>query len=235
MDKLTRGGHKIGIDDIDLNADHKVSLYEAHIYTLRTATSSDLSRSTSEIYLEKWEPWYLRWMSYVSPGNDIYAEISREVAMKNSLLKEGRNIEVRQLQGKRRQFQHEMDELEKRKKKGRGSVKKIQEKIQEELFLLWPALKNAYTVNYLDFIKNDLQDAVSYITRHSDYKKLKELQDLKESIHDEMLTLKRQMAQLDKILRLRKISRVKSFFQKHASDREKEEYQQLLQCEKQAL
>ena len=45
----------------DLDGDGQVSLYEAHLYALRAGESADLPRSTSEAFLERWQPWYADW------------------------------------------------------------------------------------------------------------------------------------------------------------------------------
>src|SRR5690606_26698794 len=54
----------------DRNGDGKVSLNEAHAYAYTEGFSTDIPRSTSDYFLELWEPWYARWHSFVPLSND---------------------------------------------------------------------------------------------------------------------------------------------------------------------
>ena len=76
----TRSGEPIEQRAIDRDGDGVVSFRESHFYALVTAASSDLSRSTSEQYLEDWSPWYLRWDSLAENGGSIYWSLAEELA-----------------------------------------------------------------------------------------------------------------------------------------------------------
>jgi hypothetical protein len=76
----TRSGEPIEQRLVDRDGDGVVSFRESHFYALVSAPSSDLSRSTSEQYLEDWSPWYLRWDSLGENGNSIYWALAEELA-----------------------------------------------------------------------------------------------------------------------------------------------------------
>ena len=56
LDGKTRLGKPLN-GSADENGDGAISLHEAHMYSLDNAYSTDLSRSTSEDFLEQWQPW----------------------------------------------------------------------------------------------------------------------------------------------------------------------------------
>jgi hypothetical protein len=76
----TRSGKPIEQPAVDRDRDGTVSFRESHFYALLNAHSSDLSRSTSEQYLEDWSPWYLRWDSLAENGASIYWSLAEELA-----------------------------------------------------------------------------------------------------------------------------------------------------------
>lgn len=209
-------------------------MYEAHIYTLRTAVSADLSRSTSEMYLEKWEPWYLRWFSFIPPEENVYHEVAQYVARKNDLL-QGNRVVIKKLHVRRKTLQDELTQREAAQKNAEKKIKELQKNIQKDLSILWPDIMHPYTLGYVDFMNNHTDEAQEYIVLHPEYQSLKEKQDYVETVKKEILLLKRKIAQLDKITRLGKLSRLLTFFEKFASNKEKQNYQKLLQCEKQPL
>src|SRR5690606_37790820 len=65
----TRLAQPLDIDP-DANNDGQVSLAEAHIFAFTEGFSTDIPRSTSDYFLELWEPWYVRWHSFVPISRD---------------------------------------------------------------------------------------------------------------------------------------------------------------------
>jgi hypothetical protein len=78
----TRSGQPIEQQVVDRDHDGAVSFRESHFYALLNALSSDLSRSTSEQYLEDWSPWYLRWDSLVENEDSVYWSLAEELAQR---------------------------------------------------------------------------------------------------------------------------------------------------------
>jgi hypothetical protein len=76
----TRAGQPIEPGAVDRDRDETVSFRESHFYALLNAHSADLSRSTSEQYLEDWGPWYLRWVSPAENRSSIYWSLAEELA-----------------------------------------------------------------------------------------------------------------------------------------------------------
>src|SRR5690606_12071652 len=64
----------------DLNGDGKVSLIEAHSYAYTEGFSKDIPFSTSDYYLELWEPWFTRWRSLPFAANNPYWVNAQRIA-----------------------------------------------------------------------------------------------------------------------------------------------------------
>jgi hypothetical protein len=78
----TRSGQPLEQQTVDRDRDGVVSFRESHFYALLNAHSSDLSRSTSEQYLEDWSPWYLRWDSLAENDASVYWSLAEELAQR---------------------------------------------------------------------------------------------------------------------------------------------------------
>ena len=78
----TRSDQPIEPQAVDRDRDGLVSFRESHFYALLNAHSADLSRSTSEQYLEDWSPWYLRFDSLGENARSVYWSLAEELAQR---------------------------------------------------------------------------------------------------------------------------------------------------------
>ena len=79
----TRSGQPLEQQAVDRDGDGVVTFRESHFYALLNAQSADLSRSTSEQYLEDWSPWYLRWDSLAENAGSVYWSLAEELAQRH--------------------------------------------------------------------------------------------------------------------------------------------------------
>ena len=230
----TRTGEDIGINP-DRNRDNIVSLSEAHLFALSQAHNADLPRSTSEVFLERWQPWYLRWVDTGAEPENVYGSLAREVAKKNGLPESGPAL-IQELKTRRQALGRKMLELEKEEETLSQEIKLLQQEIKKEIGLRWPEALSPYTLNFIQFLKKDLDAAQNFILSQTRYPELVTKQDRQARLrYDEISNLDRDITQLDKILRLRKQARLQSQFERHATEQERTWYQRLLSCEGQPL
>lgn len=218
----------------DQNGDGEVSLREAHFYTLETARSIDFSRATSEDYLEHWQPWYVKWAP--SPGqiNNEYEQLAQRMIA--ALGYEGDWSELsRQIWSDIRELEQQVSsarqELEALKKK----IRKAQNRAQLNLLLEWPYLKNPYSDIYRQHIEADLPVMVARYGQHPDYERILELQHDYDALEGSELDLRRNLVQLRKIIRFKKLATIKAQFQRFAGEQEQQEYERLVSCEDSVL
>lgn len=230
----TRNGEAIGVNP-DWNGDNVVSLHEAHLFALSQAHNADLPRATSEVFLERWQPWYLRWIDTGAEPDNVYGRMAREVAKKNDLPESGVSL-VRELRARRHALAGKMAALEKEQEDLGQEVKTLQKEIQKDIGLRWPEALSPYTLNFVQFLKKDLDAAQDFIVSHPRYPELVTKQDRRATLEfEEISNLDRDITQLDKILRLRKLARLQTQFERHATEQERGWYQRLQSCEGQPL
>lgn len=230
----TRTGEAIGANP-DRNGDKVVSLYEAHLFALSQAHNADLPRSTSEVFLERWQPWYLRWIDTGAEPDNVYGKMAREVAKKNGLPESGPTL-IEEMRVRRNVITQKMTELEKEYESLEQEIEALQKQIRKEIGLRWPEALSPYTLNFVQFLKKDLDAAQDFILSHPRYPELVTKQDRRAALEfEEISNLDRDITQLDKIQRLRNLARLQNQFERHATKEERGWYQRLQSCEGQPL
>lgn len=225
----TRNGERLSIDP-DMDKDGKVTPYEAHLYALGHAHNADLPRSTSEVYLERWQPWYLRWLDTGAEPQNLYGHMASTVARRYQLPESGYGL-VRALGERRMDMTGRMRMLEAEEKKLRDEAKEIQKIVKNDLDLRWPELRYPYTLNYALLLQRNLTKVQDFIIAHPRYSDLVKQQERILVIREEMFVMERDITQIDKIRRLRQLARLLNQFERHASKQERAEYDRLMACE----
>jgi hypothetical protein len=228
-----RTGELIEVDP-DRNGDGMVSLHEAHLFALAQGQNADLPRSTSEVFLERWQPWYLRWVDTGAEPDNVYGKIAREVARKNGLPEAGL-ILVHEMRGRRQALAKAMDSLQDEQDSLDKEIDALRSTIKKDVAARWPEALAPYTLNFSNFLKKDLAAAQDFILVHPRYAELVTKQDRRAALDEEVLHVDRDITQLDKILRLRTLARLQSQFARHATAKEREWYGRLMSCEGQGL
>jgi hypothetical protein len=207
-----------------------VSLREAHFYSLSQAISADIPRSTSETYLEKWAPWYLRWMGKPGIADNIYSQLAREVANNNHLTLHS-NGQIVDIKNKVQKLGNEIELLKEAVDNVDKMAATLQKNISVQLVKKWPYILSPHTQKYYQLLKKELDNIQHFIINHKDYVKLVEVQDKKPQLDKQLLELKRKITQFQKINRLNMLSRIYERFNHHASDEQKQAYNKILSCE----
>jgi len=224
LDGKTRTGESIK-NTYDINADNIISFREAHLYTLVTAHSGDLSRSTSEVYLEQWEPWYFRWSSWIKNPMSIYSRLAKDVTKNNNI-----PTDINQLHQRRAQFKQQYINNKEQQKQLKNRITNSQNTIKLALESKWPQLKQ-FTVNSDVLTPQELTLANEFIKNHTISKQLKQDILQLDKLRQIELTEKRQFTQIDKVFRLKKLARLEHLFERFATQAQKQHYHQLIDCE----
>lgn len=208
----------------DKDGNQKISFREAHFYALETALSSDLSRSTSEIFLEKWQPWYIRWQTGYSDQND-YGALAKAVATRNS-------IQPNKLNEQRFVKEKELADIQSQKQASSEKIKILQKKLLSNLELSFPFLKHPYTSSYTATINQQQKLIQQKIRELIEYPQLVAELELMEELLTQELAKKREITQIEKVRRLQRLSNLEGAFDRFASSEQKRDYQLLVDCEK---
>lgn len=214
----------------DLNTDGVVTLYEAHLYALAEAENADIPQATSELFLDRWQPWYLRWLQVGALPDNVYGRLARALALKNELPEEGNRLSHK-LDERRSRLHQQVKVLKSEQATLKSEVVPLQNEIRNELSYKWPAILHPYTAAFVQLMATDVDSVQDFILKHPSYQVLVNKQDQIEKIELQLLQLNRGLAQLDKILRLRLLARELDQFERLASKQVKADYARLLECE----
>lgn len=230
LDGKTRTGEPLN-GSADENGDGVVSLHEAHLYSLDNAYSTDLSRSTSEDFLEHWQPWYLKWKADMRaiPDN-LFAERVRRIAANNGYAGEGRALK-KTLFRHRGQYAAEAKLLRAKQISLQADSTKLHEGLRTSLLNRWPEASLPYTSGFKTFIDSQLDAVLEWIDAQPGYHKLVSIQDKNSSLSKEALDLQRKNIQIDKIFRMIRLSRILEQLKVYGSSDDMAAYQSLLACE----
>lgn len=227
----TRLGEPIPKEEIDLDGSGDISFYEAHIYTLKNAYSSDLSRSTSEAYLEDWEPWYLRWNSFgKSPSDNDYRQARQAVAERHDLPSAGRALlsMKRERLSERSALARERRELTERIRKHQSALRaQLEQAIDAHGLSAETLTADAPTNMEADRIEQWSEA----IQATQDYDELVRLQDAVARVDDKLLSAQRDQTQIEKVQRLSRLSRLTAYFDRYATAEAQGDMARLLSCE----
>ena len=220
----TRNGEPLPIS-ADMDRDGTVSYRESHFYALMVGESKDLSRSTSEIFLEDWAPWYLRW-GYAENKESDYWKIAEYVARKHKLSLNGKDLrEAKKI------LQISLDKTLSAQKGYIEEINKLSSAIKAEVVKKWPEANHPYTSRYVSVIENQIDDISSYIQSLQSYTELIHAQNGLADMNRQELDLERKKSQIDKIQRMKMLARLEKQFVVYADKTAKQTYQRLIDCE----
>ncbi len=229
LNQRTRLNQPLAVNP-DRNHDGVVSLNEAHYYSLSQAESADLPRSTSEVYLEQWQPWYLRWLNHDTPPDNIYSTLANEIAQ-HYHFSQTDNALVTALAQRYQEWRTKQDQLLEKQTEIQEQSLQLSFDIREQVLRKWPNAIYPYTKNFYDFLQHDLTATQKFIVLQADYPRLVKLQDQDWAMNEKLLALERKITQIKKIQRLRHLAIILDQFNRYANAQQKAHYQQLLRCE----
>jgi len=214
----------------DLDGDGQLSYREGHLYTLRYGESKDLSRSTSEAFLEDWEPWYLRWDTIAENKDSLYWDLALAVAERHNLSLDGRDLRKH-----RQRLRTELSQIQSERKSLEEKIKASQRALQDRVKLRWPELFHPYTEAYRRLLDAELAVITAFVTADPGFVKVSTNQDRLIEIEQEELAAERRLAQVEKVIRFKKLARLEAQFELFASSEDRLFLERLRGCENAVL
>lgn len=221
--------------ETDMDDDGVISLHDAHMYSVETAVSTDIAHSSSDFYLDRWEPWYLKWLpARRALPNNQYAKVFRSLASKHNMSLQGNAAKtIRNSLQEAESNWHELGELY---LDIQNQEYDLQQEIKLTAELKWPVLAQPYTDAFKTLVSGEgLSEISQWIKQHKSYGKLVELQSRSTSLAKDILDAERYATQLQKMLRMRKLASLQQQLYQYGSVEEVSGYERLLACEKTPL
>lgn len=225
-----RQGEILG-ENTDPNNDGVISMREAHFYTLENAHSTDMSRSTSEDFLNKWQPWYLKWASAKNgvPNNE-YARLYRSLANKHDI-QLNKNA-AKSIRSKLDMYQKTTDSLVSKRLELREDIYNVQEKLIQRALTKWPVLVSPYTAQFQSMAASgQLVNIATWLSEQPNYQTLVDLQIEDENIDIALLDVERNITQMQKLFHFRKLAHLKKQLYLYGDQSQISSYEKLVTCE----
>ncbi len=227
----TRTGSPL-LRSADLDGNRVVSLHEAHLYAVIEGDSAELPRASTETYLERWQPVWLRYVDTVTEPDNEYGRVSMALAERLRLPLRGRAL-VDALETRQKEMTGRLHRLVEESQRVGAEIDRLQATLRRALTQRWPAAAHPHTAAYAQFLANDVGVAQNFLLgQTATYPVLVAKQDRLVRIAQEQQTLDRSLTQLDKLMRLRQLARLQAQFDRHASAQAQQEYARLTRCER---
>lgn len=233
IDRRTRSGKRLDSNP-DLDDNGTITLREAHFYSLVNGESTDAPRSTSEVYLEEWNPWYLRLFTVTPRPDNIYSHLMLMLAAKYKLPSETNELlyNVKALLQETNANTHNLTNQAQILKQ---KIDSIQKNIRKDVLARWPRAHSPYTNNYRLFMLHDLNTAQNFILQHTNYTRLIQMQEKSLKLNTQILESNRKTAQYEKILHLNLLARRLAKFERFAGTAAQYTYKKIVSCEETSL
>lgn len=215
----------------DLDGDRTVTLHEAHLHAVIEGDGIDLPRSSTETYLERWQPVWLRYLDTVSEPDNEYGRVAQALAERLRLPLRGRAL-VDALETRQKELNARLLRLAEESQRVGTEIDRLQTTLRRALTQRWPAAAHPYTAGYARFLASELGAAQGFLLgQTATYPKLVLRQERQAQIVHDRRALDRQLTQLDKLMRMRQLARLRVQFDRHATDQARQELGRLTRCE----
>lgn len=219
----------------DLDGDRVVTLHEAHLHATTEGIGVELPRSSTETYLERWQPIWLRYLDTHSEPDNDYSRTAQALAERLRLPLKGRAL-VDALETRQTGLRERLERLDEESRRADVEIERLQTTLRRALVQRWPAAAHPYTTAHARFLANDLDAVHGFLLGQSaTYPKLVARQERQAQIARDSLSIQRDLTQLDKLMRLRQLARLQVQFERHASPQARQELERLTRCEKTPL
>jgi hypothetical protein len=227
----TRAGEALSRDPDD-DRDGRVSLLEAHAYAFTEGLSTDLPRTTSEYFLELWEPWYLRWHTFVGVSSENhYFQLARRLGERLGLDTSGAARLSRQAAARRGDVERRIEGVEASLRRSKQEEAPLREALLQDFEREWPNATHAHSAAYVRFVESEAPEAIEWLRRRPEFSNLTRLQEGIAAFELDALALHREAASFDRVRRALRLATILEHFEGTASDEERRAYERLRLCE----
>ena len=216
----------------DTDQDGTVSLAEAHSYAYVEGITTDVPRSSSEEYLERWQPWYTRWQSTPRPGpSNPYMDVAVRLASRLGASERTVTSLATFAISQRRSLERQISKLDGQIAATKEEEQALRKRLLADFQLEWPAAAQPHTAAYWSLVEQDATPMLAWIVAQPQYTRLEALQSTQEALELQRLDLRRRDAAFARLDRALMLATIRENFDRFASDAERRQYDALRQCE----
>ena len=224
----TREGNAVELDA----PDSRPTLLDAHRWAYVNAASTDIPFSSSEYFLELWQPWYLRWQTVRAvDGDNPYFRTALALAKKLGIESTGLHELATVSDEGRATLQTEIDEIRRRLDGAVADEKGLRETLLNDFLQQYPEALFPYNGKWVEAIKARGGQIAETIRNHPDYPRLARLQEKIDRLDQQLLDAERASTPYLRIERMLKLATIFEQFKRHADAAARDRYEALIACE----
>lgn len=226
---VTSAGHPADYTSVffaALGARGQVTLHDAHLSAVLNSDSAERPTATSEAFLERWQP---TWMRYVDTSSERLANEYGEVASalgRKLGLPEGGQALTAAIRKQRHDHEARQEQIDQALLRADNDIAQLQRTIRRVLTDRWPQAENAST---------SAKEAFALIQAQPAYPDLVARLQQREGLLNDRADVARALAQLDKLVRLRQLARLQDQFERFADATARRDYERINRCERTPL
>ena len=174
-------------------------------------------------------PFYMSWMSFdTALPDNTYGALASRLAARLEVPVEAIVSTARQRLGELRDAHAAEKEAQ---RENRSHMRSLQRSMQAQLLKNYPQLALPYTGGYISLLSEQAEEVQGWIQSQADYAVLVQKQDAEAQFDLTLLELERDMTQLEKLMRLRRLAFYQQWMNTKAEKRVQHGYESLLACE----
>jgi len=208
------------------------TLLDAHRWAYVNGNSTDIPFTSSEYFLELWQPWYLRWHSINQiSGDNPYYPLAAGIANRLGIDAGDPRSMAREAARLREQADAQIESI--RQELGRLSTeeRKLRRGILIDFQRQFPEAVFPYNANWPRRLALQERTILGAITSHADYPRLEQLQNEIDAGDQRLLDQQRDRASILRLQRMLRLSTLYELFQRFADPDERNNYEMLVACE----
>ena len=218
---------------VELDApDGLPTLLDAHRWAYVNAASTDIPFSSSEYFLELWQPWYLRWQAVRSvDGDNPYFRTALALAKKLGIEATGLHELATVSDENRAALQTEIDEIRRQLDSAVADEKALRETLLDDFLQQYPEALFPYNGKWIEAIGTEGEKIVDTLRGHPDYPRLERMQQKIDQLDRQLLDAERASTPYLRIERMLKLATIFEQFKRHADAAARDRYEALIACE----
>ena len=221
-----------GVEKTPIEKPGPITLTDAHNWAYVHGRSTDIPFTTSEFFLELWQPWYVRWQSIKTPSaSNPYFQTALELAkvlkLKSRSLPKLASIAIKRQQDLRQLLERSHQKL----RELGDQEEKLRNRMLQAFLQYWPSAGQPYSAAYYELISTQADDMLYWITTQPQYPLLEMLQNDMDQVKQDSLEIRREAAGYARLHRMLKLATIREFFDRQASSKARKTYQALRHCE----
>ena len=225
----TRQGEPLAVETADGGPP---TLLDAHRWAYVNGHSTDLPFTSSEYFLELWQPWYTRWQSIGTPADDNpYFPVALTIAGRLGIDADTPATLAAAAARLRRDAEQRAATTRASRDRLSTEEEALRRIVLNDFLHHYPEALFPYNARWNQRLRADESKIIDRITGHPDYPKLARLQDDLERLDRELLERERERAMVLRLQRMLRLTTIHDLFMRQADEPARQTYAALRGCE----